>query len=53
MSAAERLRHLKRTLLRSLDMTISDLLTENAYISADSVLARNALLLELNDEAEG
>ena len=53
MTAAERLRHLKRTLLRSLDMTISDLLTENAYISADSVLARNALLLELNDEAEG
>jgi hypothetical protein len=31
-------------------MTIRDLLKENAYVSADSILARNALLLELNDE---
>ena len=48
--ASEQLRHLKCTLLRSLDMTINDLLEENAYISADSILARNALLMELNRE---
>ena len=49
-NASEQLRHLKCTLLRSLDMTINDLLEENAYISADSILARNALLMELNRE---
>ena len=50
MTEKERYLHLIRTLLLSLDMTIRDLLTENAYVSADSILARNALLLELNDE---
>jgi hypothetical protein len=50
MTEKERYLHLLRTLLLSLDMTIRDLLTENAYVSADSILARNALLLELNDE---
>lgn len=50
MTEKERYLHLLRTLLLSLDMTVKDLLNENAYISADSILARNALLMELNRE---
>ena len=44
MSEGERLELLHKTLILSFDMTIRDLLTENALIAQDTVLARNDLL---------
>ena len=50
MSPEERAVHLRRTLIMSFDMTMRALLAEGAVISADTVLARNRLVLdELTD----
>ncbi|MBQ8345811.1 MAG: HD domain-containing protein [Clostridia bacterium] len=51
MTRSERCRHLRKTILLSLDMTISALVEEGVPISLDSVLARNALLVEEAAEA--
>ncbi len=45
MSDEKRLSHLDRTLILSFDMTIRALVSEGAIVSADTVNARNALLL--------
>ena len=46
MTEAERLAHLRRTLIMSFDMTMRALLSEDAIISPDTALARNQLVLE-------
>ena len=46
MAPEERLRHLRRTLIMSYDMTMRALVNEGAIISPDTVLARNELVLE-------
>ena len=46
----ERLAHLHRTLILSFDMTVRDLLSENALIAQDTVLARNELLAQEAEE---
>ena len=43
-----RLSHLYRILLLSFQMTITDLLAEEALISSETIAARNELLLLLN-----
>ena len=46
MSEAERLSHLRNTLILSYDMTIADLLSEGVPISPDTFEARNELIVE-------
>ncbi len=46
MPPEERLRHLRRTLIMSYDMTMRALINEGAIISPDTALARNELVLE-------
>ena len=46
MSPADRLTHLRRTLIMSYDMTMRALINEGAIISPDTALARNELALE-------
>ena len=46
MTEAERLAHLRHTLIMSFDMTMRALLSEDAIISPDTALARNQLVLE-------
>ena len=53
MNNDERYRHLRRTLIKSYDMTISGLLEEGLPISRDSIEARNALVREeLREKAQ-
>ena len=47
MSESERLRHLWQTLLISFDMTLKSLVDERSPISTETVSARNAILLRL------
>ncbi|MBQ9783406.1 MAG: HD domain-containing protein [Clostridia bacterium] len=50
MGEAERLAHLRDTLILSFDMTIRGLLEEGAPISTDSLEARNELICQRLDE---
>ena len=50
MSEKERNIHLTKTLVVSFNMTLSGLISENAPISDDTFMARNALLLSLCEE---
>lgn len=50
MTEKERMAHLDRVILHSFDLTISDLIEKGRVISADTVNARNHILLELQDE---
>ena len=53
MTAEERDRHLRETLIMSFDMTIRALVNEGAIISTDTALARNELILDrLMEESE-
>ncbi|MBR2850373.1 MAG: bis(5'-nucleosyl)-tetraphosphatase (symmetrical) YqeK [Clostridia bacterium] len=47
MSAEQREEHLLRTLLLSFDMTLTSLLAEGSPISAETVSARNSIILSL------
>ena len=49
MGEEERLAHLNRTIVMSLDMTISSLLKKGAVISTDTMNARNSLICELHN----
>lgn len=51
MNPAQREKHLMQVLVTSYDMTVKALLEEGAPISADTVLARNDLLLRLKTQA--
>ena len=46
MTPDERFAHLRKTMIRSFDMTIHALLEEGIPISQDTISARNALLFE-------
>ncbi len=50
MTATEREKLLRDTLILSYDMTVKDLLEEGTPIAEDTVMARNALLLERAEE---
>lgn len=52
MSQSERLEHLDRVVLKSLDITISDLVADGKVINKDTVAARNFILKELNRRKE-
>ena len=53
MNTDEKHRHLRKTLIKSYDMTISGLLEEGLPISRDSIEARNALVREeLREKAQ-
>ena len=45
MNEGDRLRHLDKTLIKSFDYTICELLDEGRCISADTVAARNGLII--------
>jgi predicted proteasome-type protease len=47
MSAEQREEHLLRTLLLSFDMTLTSLVAEGSPISAETVSARNSIILSL------
>ena len=49
MGEEERLAHLNRTIVMSLDMTISSLIKKGAVISTDTMNARNSLICELHN----
>lgn len=49
MTMEERLEHLDRVVLKSLDITISDLIDGGKVINRDTVAARNYILKNLND----
>jgi hypothetical protein len=49
MDEKERLAHLDRTLVMSLDMTMSALIKKGAVISTDTMNARNSLICELHN----
>ena len=49
MTEAERLRHLDRILVMSYDMTMQALLSEGSIVSADTVLARNDLIIAMQE----
>ena len=46
MSEAERKEHLRKTLIRSLDMTVSALIDEGRTVSTDTFEARNSLIIK-------
>ena len=46
MDEEERMNHLRTILLRSFDVTISDLISEGKTVAIDTLMARNALLLQ-------
>lgn len=46
MDEEERMNHLRTVLLRSFDVTISDLISEGKTVAIDTLMARNALLLQ-------
>jgi hypothetical protein len=48
MDKAERERHLWKTVLLSLDMTVKDIESANGYISVDTLLAREAIAKKLS-----
>lgn len=50
MTMADRLRHLDRVLILSYDMTTQALLSEGSIVSADTVHARNALIVALKED---
>ncbi len=52
MSQSERLEHLDFVVLKSLDITISDLVADGKVINKDTVAARNFILKELNKRKE-
>ena len=52
MSAEERERHLRATLLLSYEHTLKDLLSEGAPIDQDTIRARNELLVEAAKDTE-
>ena len=47
MNSEQRMLHLNKTLLLSFDMTVKDLLEEGKIVAADTVDARNSILLEI------
>lgn len=47
MDEAEKLQHLYKTMVMSFDMTIMNLLEENAVIAPETVAARNAFILKV------
>ena len=49
MDMEQRMLHLNKTLLLSFDMTVKDLLEEGKIIAADTVDARNSILLEITN----
>ena len=48
MDKAERERHLWKTVLLSLDMTVKDIESANGYTSVDTLLAREAIAKKLS-----
>ena len=48
MDKAERERHLWKTVILSLDMTVKDIESANGYISVDTLLAREAIAKKLS-----
>ena len=50
MTSKERITHLNRVILHSLDLTVTDLVEKGKVISSDTINARNHLIFELENE---